>query len=78
MTLPQFNLDTATGRIYVAIFDLLEQNPDGLQWTELAKLVKQIDPNFHPKTVNGCIWKLVEKYPDHVYKPTKGRFRLKK
>lgn len=69
---------TITGRIYTTIFDLLEENPKGLHWSELLRKIKESDPNFHPKTVNGCVWKLVEKYPDKVYKPSKGLFRLVK
>lgn len=69
---------TVTGRIYKTIFDLLEKNPEGLHWSELLKKIEEADSSFHPKTVNGCVWKLVEKYPDRVYKPEKGLFRLKK
>ncbi|NCU43951.1 NUDIX hydrolase [Candidatus Saccharibacteria bacterium] len=69
---------TITSQVYEIIFEALEHNPDGLQWSELARIVKQKDPNLHPKTVNGLIWKLVEKNPDKVYKPEKGRFRLVK
>ena len=73
-----FNTKTITGRIYAKIFDLLEIHPEGVRWTELLKLIEQSDPSLHPKTVNGCVWKLIEKYPNEVYKPEKGLFRLKK
>jgi len=69
---------TITERIYKKIFELLEQNPDGVRWSELLSKIEQSDPKFHPKTVNGCVWKLTEKYPDKVYKPSKGLFRLTK
>lgn len=67
-----------THRIYEKIFDLLEHNPIGLQWSVLISKIKESDLSLHPKTINGCIWKLVEKYPDKVYKPSKGVFRLLK
>lgn len=67
-----------THRIYATAFELLERHPEGLRWSELLAKVKESDPSFHPKTVNGCVWKLVEKFPDKVYKPSKGRFRLVK
>jgi hypothetical protein len=67
-----------THRIYATIFELLEQQPEGLRWSELLRKIQETDPSFHPKTVNGCVWKLVEKYPDKVYKPSKGLFRLLK
>ena len=69
---------TITGRINAKALELLEQHPEGLRWSELLSKIKEYDPTFHPKTVNGCVWKLVEKYPDKVYKPTKGLFRLMK
>ena len=69
---------TITGRIYAKSFEFLEQNPEGLHWSDLISKIKTSDPSFHPKTVNGCIWKLVEKFPDKVYKSSKGLFRLLK
>lgn len=72
------NPNTTTGKIYLKIFDLLEKNPDGLRWSELNRKIKESEPNLHPKTINGCVWKLVEKFPDEVYKPSKGLFRLLK
>ncbi|HAP37378.1 hypothetical protein A2574_03260 [Candidatus Shapirobacteria bacterium RIFOXYD1_FULL_38_32] len=70
--------NTITGRIYATTFKLLEQNPEGLRWSELISKIEASDRSFHPKTVNGCVWKLVEKFPDKVYKPSKGLFRLLK
>ena len=67
-----------THRIYAKVFDLLEQHPKGLRWSELLLKIKARDPSFHPKTVNGCVWKLVERFPDKIYKPSKGLFRLLK
>lgn len=72
------NLDTITGRIYAKVFELLEKNPKGMRWTDLLSEIQESDSSFHPKTVNGCVWKLIEKYPEEVYKPSKGLFRLTK
>lgn len=69
---------TITGRINTKALELLEQHPEGLRWAELLSKIKESDPGLHPKTVNGCVWKLVEKFPDKVYKPSKGLFRLVK
>lgn len=70
--------NTITGRIYKKTFELLEKYSDGLHWSELISKIETSNQNFHPKTVNGCIWKLTEKFPDKVYKPSKGLFRLLK
>ena len=67
-----------THQIYDSIFEILSNNPDGVRWSDLLRQIEKSNPNFHPKTVNGCVWKLVEKYPDKVYKPEKGLFKLKK
>ena len=67
-----------THRINAKAVELLGQHPEGLRWSELLSQIKASDPTFHPKTVNGCVWKLVEKYPDKVYKPSKGLFCLLK
>lgn len=72
------NLSTITGRINAKALDLLGQYPDGLQWFDLVSKIITSDPSFHPKTVNGCVWKLVEKFPNTVYKPAKGLFCLRK
>lgn len=69
---------TITGQINAKALELLEQHPAGLSWTELKNKLEETYPAFHPKTINGCVWKLLEKYPDQVYKPKKGLFRLKK
>lgn len=69
---------TVTGRINAKALEILEKNPEGVRWTDLLKMIQKWDPSLHPKTVNGCVWKLVENFPDKVYKPSKGLFRLKK
>jgi hypothetical protein len=46
---------SVTGGIYAKELEFLEQHPKGLHWSELAAKIKGSDPNFHPKTVNGCI-----------------------
>jgi SLT domain-containing protein len=76
--LPDINSSKVTERINAAAFKLLDQHPEGLSWTDLRTRIEESDSKFHPKTVNGCVWKLVEKYPDRVYKPSKGLFRLLK
>jgi len=70
------NAPTIREQVENKIFELLEQHPEGLNWTDLAKMVQVPDNRFHPKTVNGIIWKIPNKYPDQIYKPAKGIFRL--
>ena len=69
--------ETKTGRIHLKIFEELEKHPDGMRWVDLAKAVQESDDSIHPKTLNGCIWKLPQTFPDRVLKDEDG-FRLKK
>jgi hypothetical protein len=71
----RINPATITGRINATALRLLDENPEGIRWVDLASMIKKSDPGLHPKTINGCIWKLTEKFPDKAYKPTKGLFR---
>jgi hypothetical protein len=69
---------TITGRIYAKALELLEEQPEGVRFTELRAKIEEAYPSFHPKTVNGCVWKLVQKFPEKVYKPSRGVYRLVK
>ncbi len=69
---------TITSQVEAKIFELLEGAPDGIRWVDLARGVASTYPDFHPKTINGLIWKLAEKYPDKVYKTEESLFRLTK
>jgi hypothetical protein len=73
----KINSPIITHRIYAKTYAILKKNPKGVRWVDLAKKLKDFDSTFHPKTVNGCVWKLVERFPEEVYKPEKGLFKLK-
>lgn len=74
----RINPSTITGQINAKAIELVGEDPVGIRWTDLSNRINEYNPSFHPKTVNGCVWKLVEKFPDIVYKPEKGLFRLVK
>ena len=74
----QNNPKTITGQINQKAIELLEKHPEGIRWSEMIRLIQEAFPDFHPKTINGCVWKLVENFPDKVYKPEKGLFKLKR
>lgn len=67
-----------TERIKEKAFELLEQHPEGLRYSELHSKIQAADREFNPNTINGCIWNLDATFPDKVYKPSKGLFRLLK
>lgn len=72
------NPETITGRINIKLLEILDANPDGVRWVDLARAVREWDNSIHPKTLNGCIWKLTENFADSVYKPSSGLYRLRK
>lgn len=67
-----------TERIKTKAFELLEQFPDGLRFSELQAKILESDNSFKQNTVNGSIWNLDIAYSDKVYKPSRGLFRLLK
>ena len=73
----QNNPTTITGQINQKAIELLEKHPEGIRWSEMLSLIQEAFPDFHSKTINGVVWKLVDNFPDKVYKPEKGLFKLK-
>ena len=67
-----------TERIKAKAIELLDQNPVGLRYFELRNKIQEFDATFNSNTINGCIWNLDAAYPEKVYKPSKGLFRLLK
>lgn len=67
-----------THQINNKALELLDEHPMGIRWTDLNSMLEKAFPDFHPKTINGCVWKLIEKYPDKVFKLKKGLFKLLK
>jgi hypothetical protein len=67
-----------TERIKSKAFELLEQHPEGLRYSELRAKIQAADSTFNSNTINGSIWNLDAAFPEKVYKPSKGLFRLLK
>jgi len=68
-------MKTKTKIIEEKAIELLKNKPQGMQTTELVNAIKVELPNFHPKTINGVVWKLPTTKPKEVYKPKRGLFR---
>jgi len=65
-------------RIVQKAFELLEANPEGLRYSALVRQIAASDKSFNTNTIQGNVWNLQEQYPDQVYKPSRGLFRLTK
>jgi len=58
--------------------EILEDNPDGIRYSQLAKLLIKSLFEISPATIHSALCKLETSVPNSVYKPTKGLFRLTK
>jgi hypothetical protein len=65
-------------RIVSKAFEILEANPEGLRYSELVRRIAASDASFKNNTIQGSVWNLQEDYPDRVYKPSRGLYRLTK
>ncbi|MBW2737670.1 MAG: hypothetical protein JRE64_02240 [Deltaproteobacteria bacterium] len=65
-----------TEKIKDKAFELLKDNPDGLRYSELVKSISENDEKLNRNTINGSIWNLDSQFPEKVYKPSRGLFRL--
>jgi hypothetical protein len=65
-----------TERIKNKAFELLKENPDGLRYSELVKIISESDEKLNRNTIYGSIWNLDSQFPEKVYKPSRGLFRL--
>jgi hypothetical protein len=71
-------MTTIGERIVNKAFEALEASPEGLRYTDLVRRVLELDGSFKSNTVQGNVWNLDERFPDRVYKPSRGLFRLTK
>lgn len=65
-------------RITEKAFEILEAEPEGVRYSDLVRRVGEADESFKQNTIHGTVWNLHEQYPDRVYKPSRGLFRLTK
>ncbi len=69
---------TITGQIRRVAFDILEEKPEGIRYSDLGRKILEINSSFKPNTISGATWDLDIQFPDKVYKPDRGVFRLLK
>ena len=58
--------------------EILASAPDGLRLRELRGRLRQSFPDVPKGTIDGSIWNLHDRFPDEIYKPAWGQFRLTK
>ncbi|MGB4329649.1 MAG: hypothetical protein WBJ36_12280, partial [Tenuifilum sp.] len=67
-----------TEQIRKIALDTLANRPDGIRYSDLKREILKVNSSFNPNTINGAIWDLDATYPDQIYKPDRGVFRLLK
>ncbi len=65
-------------RIRKTAFGILEETPEGVRYADLVRRILQSDGTLKKNTIHGTIWNLDQAYPDKIYKPSRGLFRLVK
>lgn len=68
---------TITGQIKIIALQILENKPEGIRYSDLARKILE-HGTFNKNTISGATWDLDVTYPDKVYKPDRGVFRLLK
>jgi len=56
--------------------EILKENPDGLRYSELVRVMFEHFGNIPVNTIHGTIWDIHTQNPDKIYKPSRGLFRL--
>jgi len=69
---------TITGQIRKIALEVLADRPEGIRYSDLKRKVLERNASFNPNTISGATWDLDITYPDIIYKPDRGVFRLLK
>jgi len=67
---------TITGQIRKIALEILAYRPEGIRYSDLKRKILEVNSTFNPNTISGAIWDLDITYPDQIYKPDRGVFRL--
>lgn len=68
--------ETRHGKIRRKALEILENNPNGVRYSDLVRQINEAFLEIPINTVHGSIWNLDKKFPDKVYKPARGIFKL--
>lgn len=69
---------TITGQIRKIALDILTNHPEGIRYSDLKRNIITQNSSFKPNTISGATWDLEATFPDKIYKPDRGVFRLLK
>lgn len=69
---------TKKEKITLKAKETLADNPDGIRFSELVSRLREFFPDEAYGNFTGAIWNLATRFPDEIYKPSRGLFRLTK
>jgi hypothetical protein len=69
---------TKKERITLKAKELLAASPPGVRFSELVALLQKEFPEDPYGTITGTVWNLDTRFPQEIYKPSRGLFRLTK
>ena len=69
---------TKKERLTIKAREILEATPAGTRFSELVGQLQNAFPDDPYGTITGTVWNLDAQYPDEIYKPSRGLFRLRK
>ncbi len=67
---------TKRDRITQEAKELLAKQEAGIRFSELVSRLRSAFPDDPYGTVTGTVWNLDTRFPDEIYKPSRGLFRL--
>jgi len=71
-------MTTIRERINVIAFEVLDKTPEGVRFSEIVRRIIEIDGSFKKTSIHWSVWNLDKQFPDRIYKPSRGLFRLTK
>ena len=67
---------TKRERITLKSKEILAENPEGIKFSELVNRLRESFTGEAQGNITGSIWNLDTRFPDEIYKPARGLFRL--
>lgn len=69
-------MPTQREKIIKKTLEILKNNPDGVRYTDLVKMIKNELPEVKEKTIYGTVYNLQKQFPYQVEKPERGLFKF--
>lgn len=69
---------TKREKITLKAKEILASSPSGVRFSELVSSLREFFPGEAYGNFTGAIWNLDARFPDEIYKPARGLFRLLK